>query len=64
MSVRTSVYGQMGEITWIAVHPDLASAEAGTAKLESDPGWLSRVGEIKELFVPASGQAAQAIKLA
>ena len=64
VSVWTSVYGQMGQITWIAVHPDLASAEAGTTKLESDPGWLSRVGEIKELFVPASGQAAQAIKLA
>ena len=28
VSVWTSVYGQMGAITWIAVHPDLAPARA------------------------------------
>ena len=58
VSVLTNVYGQMGEITWIGVQPDLAAAEAVRLKLSGDMDYLGRMAATKELYVPASGHVA------
>jgi hypothetical protein len=64
MAVLTSTFGQMGEIAWIGVEPDLASAEAANAKLAADPGYLGRLPATKDLFIQGSGHNAQLTRLA
>ena len=64
VSVLTNVYGQMGEITWIAVQPDLAAAEAVRLKLSGDMDYLGRMAATKELYVPASGHVADVTRIA
>ena len=64
VGVLTNVYGQMGEIAWIGVQPDLASGEAVRTKLGADPGYLSRLAATKELFVPASGYVSHLSRIA
>jgi hypothetical protein len=63
-SMLTNVFGQMGQITWIAVQPDLEGAEVAGAKLVADASYLGRMVATKDLFVPASGHIAQAIRIA
>ena len=64
VSVLTNVYGQMGEITWIGVQPDLAAAEAVRLKLSGDMDYLGRMAATKELYVPASGHVAHVTRIA
>ena len=64
VAVLTNVYGQMGEIAWIGVQPDLASGEAVRTKLGADPGYLSRLAATKELFVAASGHVSHLARIA
>jgi hypothetical protein len=59
ISVLRSVYGQMGELTWIGVQPDIAAAEAVRTKLGADAGYIGRMVATKDLFLPGSGQVAQ-----
>lgn len=64
VSVFTNVYGQMGEITWIGVQPDLASAETVRATINTDADYLGRMPATKELFVPASGHFGRVTRIA
>ena len=54
VSVLTNVYGQMGEISWIGVQPDLAAADSVRLKLSGDMDYLGRLAATKDLYVPAS----------
>jgi hypothetical protein len=64
VAVLTSVFGQMGEVAWIGVQPDLAAAEAARVKLAGDADYLARLAPTKDLFVPASGHTSQVTRLA
>ena len=64
VALLTNVFGQMGELAWIGVQPDLASGEAARTKLGADPGYLSRLAATKDLFVPASGHVSHLARLA
>lgn len=64
VSVLTNVYGQMGEIVWIGVQPDLAAAEAVRLKLSADMDYVGRMAATKELYVPASGHVAHVTRIA
>jgi hypothetical protein len=64
VSVLTNVYGQMGQITWIGVQPDLAAAEAARTAINADAGYLSRIAATKELFMPGSGHVGNAVRMA
>lgn len=64
VAVLTTAFGQMGEIAWIGVQPDLASAEAFGEKLAADPGYLGRMPATKDLFIQGSGQVAQLTRIA
>lgn len=64
VSVLTNVYGQMGQITWIGVQPDLAAAEAVRLKLSADMDYLGRMAATKELYVPASGHVSHVTRIA
>jgi hypothetical protein len=64
VSVLTNVYGQMGQITWIGVQPDLAAAEAARTTIGSDADYLGRLAATKELFLPGSGHVSNAVRVA
>ena len=64
VSVLTNVFGQMGELAWIGVQPDLAAAESARTKLAGNAEYLARLAPTKDLFVPASGHTAQVTRLA
>ena len=64
IAVLTNVYGQMGEIAWIGVRPDIAAAEAVRTKLGGDADYLGRMVATKDLFVPASGHVSLVTRLA
>lgn len=64
VSVLTNAFGQMGEITWIGVQPDLEAAESAGAKMVADASYVGRLVATKDLFVPASGHTAQVMRLA
>jgi hypothetical protein len=63
-SVLTSVFGQMGEIAWIGVLPDVAAAEAVGATMNADPGYLERLTATKDLFIPGSGHVSSVTRIA
>jgi hypothetical protein len=63
VAMLTNVFGQMGEVAWIAVQPDLAAAETARTKLAGDADYLARLAPTKDLFVPASGHIAQVTRL-
>ena len=64
VAVLTNAFGQMGQITWIGIQPDIASAEAAGAKISGDADYLGRLPATKDLFVPASGHTSQVVRLA
>ncbi len=64
IAVLTNVYGQLGEIAWIGVRPDIAGAEAVRTKLGGDADYLGRMVATKDLFVPASGHVSSVTRLA
>jgi hypothetical protein len=63
IAVLTSSFGQMGEIAWIGVQPDLVSAAAVGEKLAADPGYVSRMPATKDLFIQGSGHTAQLTRI-
>lgn len=64
VSMFSNVYGTLGEITWIAVQPDLAAADTLRAKIGADAGYMGRLAGVGDLFVPASGHVSQAVRIA
>ena len=63
-SVSRCHYGQMGQLTWIGVQPDIAAADAAGAKLRVDPGYISRLTGTAGLFIPGSGHVASFTRIA
>jgi len=55
----TSAFGQMGEVTWISVLPDLTAGDGAMAAMNSDEGYISRLHETGDLFIPGSGRIAR-----
>jgi hypothetical protein len=55
----SSAFGQMGEVIWISVMDDLAAADASHSALNGDEGYISRLHDTGELFIPGSGHVAR-----
>jgi hypothetical protein len=58
------VFGTFGQVTWLASAPDAAGADAGMAAINADADYLKRLGDVGELFVPASGRQAMSTRIA
>jgi hypothetical protein len=56
VSVWSSAFGQMGEITFISVGASVAEAEAANNATNADAGYIERLHASKDLWVPGSGQ--------
>ncbi len=50
----TDVYGKFGSVAWISIQADMAAVDALDAN-QSDPGYMERIGNLGDLFVPGSG---------
>jgi len=57
-------YGPFGQVRWIGVAPDAASADAAGQKLNADQGYLEKLGAVGKLFAEGSGQRGLAARIA
>jgi hypothetical protein len=64
MAVLTSNFGQYGTISWLGYGSSLAAIEEAGGKINSDPGFIQRLGDSAGLFVPGSGTGALSRKIA
>jgi hypothetical protein len=64
MAVVTSNFGPYGTISWISYAESVAQLETAGKKMNSDPGFIQRLGESKDLFVPGSGVGMLSRKIA
>ena len=48
-------FGAFGNVTWIAVTPDMAAADAAGTAVNGDAAYLSKLDEAGDLFLPGSG---------
>jgi hypothetical protein len=63
-AVVTSNYGPYGRVSWISYAESVAQVEEADKKVNSDPGFLQRLGESQDLFVPGSGVGMLSRKIA
>lgn len=54
-AVLTSNFGPYGRVSWISYAQSVGQLEEAGKKINTDPGFLQRLGESKDLFVPGSG---------
>ncbi|HEY5154356.1 MAG TPA: hypothetical protein VIJ47_06450 [Acidimicrobiales bacterium] len=57
-------YGTFGQVTWLSGAPDLAASDAAGEAINANPDYLKRLGDVGDLFVPASGQRRMATRIA
>jgi hypothetical protein len=57
-------FGPFGQVRWMGVAPDAASADAAGQKLNADPGYLEKLSATGDLFVQGSGNRGLAARVA
>jgi hypothetical protein len=57
-------FGPFGQVRWIGVAPDAASADTAGQKLNADPGYLDKLSAAGKLFAQGSGQRGLASRVA
>jgi hypothetical protein len=63
-AVVTSNFGSYGTISWISYGQSVAHLEEASSKINSDPGFIQRLGDSDGLFVPGSGVGMLSRKIA
>lgn len=63
-AVVTSNFGSYGAVSWISYAQSLAQLEESGKKINADPGFIQRLGESKDFFVPGSGVGMLSRKIA
>ncbi len=57
-------FGTFGGVGWLSGAPDAASAEAAGDKLDADPDYLAKLGDVGDMFIPGSGNRTMATRIA
>jgi hypothetical protein len=57
-------YGTFGQVTWLSGAPDLASADAASNAINGNDKYMKRLGDVGDLFVPASGHRSLVTRIA
>lgn len=57
-------FGTFGGVGWLSGAPDAATAEAAGDKLNADSGYLDKLGDVGDLFIPGSGNRTMATRIA
>jgi hypothetical protein len=63
-AVVTSNFGPYGTVSWISYAQSVAQLEEGGKKINTDPGFIQRLGESQGFFVPGSGVGVLSRKIA
>lgn len=63
-AVVSSNFGQYGRISWIGYASSLSDIESAGKKINTDPGFLQRLGDSAGMFVPGSGAGVLSRKIA
>jgi len=63
-AVVTSNFGPYGTVTWISYGQSVAQLEESGKKINTDPGFLQRLGESQGLVIPGSGHGMLSRKIA
>lgn len=50
------VYGEFGNVGWLSGAADMEAVDAAGDKLAVDPGYVQRIEDAEDLFVPGSGR--------
>lgn len=56
MLFLTDAYGSFGQVTWIGGAPDMDAVDTAHDKLDVDPGYIQRIEEGRNFFIPGSGR--------
>lgn len=59
-----NAFGTFGQVTWISVAADAAAADAAGTAVNSNADYMTKLGDIGDLFVPASGHRSVATRIA
>ena len=59
----SDVVGTFGGVAWVSIVADMAALDALDAN-QNDPGYLSRIGNLGDLFVPGSGNVSLLTRIA
>jgi hypothetical protein len=57
-------YGTFGQVTWLSGAPDLATADAAGEAINANDKYMKRLGDVGDLFVPASGRRSLVTRIA
>jgi hypothetical protein len=57
-------YGGFGEVTWISVTPDAASADTAGTTINADAGYLGKIAAAGDLFAQGSGHRSLLTRIA
>jgi hypothetical protein len=60
----SDVYGTFGQVTWIAIYPDLAMLDKAQEVLGSDADYAKRLAKAGDLFEPGSGSTRLSTRIA
>jgi hypothetical protein len=57
-------YGTFGQVTWLSGAPDLAAADAANDAINANDKYMKSLGDVGDLFVPASGHRSLVTRIA
>jgi hypothetical protein len=60
----SDVYGTFGQVTWIAIYPDLPMLDKAQEVLGSDADYAKRLAKAGDLFEPGSGSTRLSTRIA
>lgn len=64
VTLLVEMFGTFGTLVWTGIASSAAAADDANAKLNVDPGYMTKLGEGGHLFVPASGHRSIAFRIA
>jgi len=64
VNLSTGMFGEMGQLAWIGITPDAATADAANAKISADAEYLAKLDGAGDLFVPGSAHRRLSVRMA
>ncbi|MEQ9161871.1 MAG: hypothetical protein RLN74_04130, partial [Ilumatobacter fluminis] len=62
--VLASAFGEFGQLGWLSVTPDAATAQAATDAVNADEGYLKMINDAGDLFVPGTAHRRMTTRIA
>lgn len=62
--VLAAAFGEFGQLGWLSVAPDAATAQSATDAVNADEGYLKMINDAGELFVPGTAHRMMTTRVA